>query len=80
MAAQDSGEDGPDRAQTAEDSCSGGGAEAKWRGRHGAAGLNFCDSAVGDSTSATVQWESFKLFCDAQTDRALAALRGDLGG
>ena len=70
MAAQDSGEDGPDRAQTAEDSCSGGGAEAKWRGRHGAAGLNFCD----------VQWESFKLFCDAQTDRALAALRGDLGG
>ena len=37
-------------------------------------------TGLQDSTSATVQWESFKLFCDAQTDRALAALRGDLGG
>ena len=37
-------------------------------------------TGLQDSTSATMQWESFKLFCDAQTDRALAALRGDLGG
>ena len=50
-----------------QDSCSGGGAEAKWRGRHRAAGLNFCDIAVGVQN---------RLWCDVpQTDRVRAALQ-----
>ena len=52
---------------TRQDSCSGGGAETKWRGRHRAAGLNFCDIAVGVQN---------RLWCDVpQTDRVRAALQ-----
>ena len=49
-----------------QDSCSGGGAETKWRGRHRAAGLNL--RYRSGSTN--------RLWCDVpQTDRVQAALQ-----
>ena len=67
MAAQDSGEDGLVRAQAMQNSCSGGGAEARRRQMAGAGGLPLQESTL------------LQEFGTRQTDRALAVLRGLLG-